>query len=94
MLRNPIRLFSSKFRKQTTPTLSRETFFGDIVPREPEKEVRKLRNVENDKLLEYRDRIRVENFVIFEKLVFVITSKILKISTEQIDLKGSFDFKL
>ena len=94
MLRNPIRLFSSKFRKQTTPTLSRETFFGDIVPTEPEKEVQKLRNVENDKLLEYRDRIRVENFVIFEKLVFVITSRISRISTEHIESKGSLDFKL
>ena len=67
MLRNPIRLFSSKFRKQTTPTLSRETLLTDIiVPREEtDRKIRKVKNVENDKLLEYRDRIRVEHFVIF-----------------------------
>ena len=42
----------------------------------------------------WRVPFRVENFVIFGKLVFVITSRILRILMERIKPKDSTDSKL
>ena len=52
------------------------------------------RDMRHGKLFKVIRIIRVEHFVIFEKLVFAITSRMLRILTEHIVIKNSLDYKL